>query len=230
VPGKLYEQDEEESAADDDDEGEEEKTAPVPRQQNTRTIEIERFLPSGQIDARYFEKPYYIVPREVTGQESFAVIRDAMSREGVIGLARVVLSSRERPFLVEPMGAGLRGVTLRFSHEVRAAEDYFSEVPKMKLPAEMMKLAQHIIRTKSAEFDPSMLEDHYRTALVRILRKKQGKHPAPAPAVEPSHENVVNLMEALRRSIAVEPPAKPAPKRGRAKPSARRPARARRAG
>jgi DNA end-binding protein Ku len=128
------------------------------------------------------------------------------------------------------MGAGLRGVTLRFSHEVRAAEDYFSEVPKMKLPAEMMKLAQHIIRTKSAEFDPSMLEDHYRTALVRILRKKHGKRPAPALAVKPSHENVVNLMDALRRSIAAEPPAKPAPKRGSAKPSARRPARARRAG
>ena len=74
--------------------------------QNTRTIEIERFVPVGQIDARYFEKPYYIVPREPVGQESFAVIRDAMSRAGVIGLARVVLSSRERPFLVEAMGSG----------------------------------------------------------------------------------------------------------------------------
>jgi Ku protein len=135
---------------------------------NRKTEPIERFLPAGQIDARYFEKPYYIVPREEIGQESFAVIHDAMSREGVIGLARVVLSSRERLFLVEPMGAGLRGVTLRFSHEVRGAEDYFSEIPQMKLPAEMIKLAQHIIRTKSAEFNPSMLEDHYRSALVRI--------------------------------------------------------------
>jgi non-homologous end joining protein Ku len=128
------------------------------------------------------------------------------------------------------MGAELRGVTLRFSHEVRAAEDYFSDVPKMMLSAEMMKLAQHIIRTKSGEFDPTMLEDHYRTALVRILRKKQGKRPAPAPALNPSHENVVNLMDALRRSIAADRPAKPAPKRGSAKPSARRPARARSAG
>ena len=198
-----------------------EEIAPVPRPQNTRTIEVERFLPAGQIDARYFEKPYYIVPSEEIGQESFAVIRDAMSREGVIGLARVVLSSRERPFLVEPMGTGLRGVTLRFSHEVRGAENYFSEIPQMKLPAEMMKLAQHIIRTKSAEFNPSMLEDHYRTALVRILRKKQAKRPAHVPAVKPSQENVVNLMDALRRSIAAERPAKPTPKRGSAKPSAR---------
>jgi DNA end-binding protein Ku len=139
VPAALHEQVAEESAADDGDE--EEEIAPVPRPQNTRTIEIERFLPAAQIDARYFEKPYYIVPREEIGQESFAVIRDAMSREGVIGLARVVLSSRERPFLVEPMGAGLRGVTLRYSHEVRGTEDYFSEIPQMKLPAEMIKLA-----------------------------------------------------------------------------------------
>jgi Ku protein len=227
MPSGLHEQDAEQAAADDD---EEEEIAAVPRPQNTRTIEIERFLQAGQIDARYFEKPYYIVPREEIGQESFAVIRDAMSREGVIGLARVVLSSRERPFLVEPMGAGFRGVTLRFSHEVRGAEDYFSEIPQMTLPAEMMKLAQHIIRTKSAEFDPSMLEDHYRSALVRILRKKQAKRPAHVPAVKPSQENVVNLMDALRRSIAAERPAKAAKKRGRAKPSARPPARARRAG
>jgi DNA end-binding protein Ku len=131
VPAERHEPEAGLDAGDDD---EEEEIAPIPRPQNTRTIEIERFLPTGQIDARYFEKPYYIVPREEIGQESFAVIRDAMSREGLIGLARIVLSSRERPFLVEPMGSGLRGVTLRFSHEVRGAEDYFSEIPQMKLP------------------------------------------------------------------------------------------------
>jgi DNA end-binding protein Ku len=111
---------------------------------------------------------------------------------------------------------------------VRSAEDYFSEIPQMKLPAEMMKLAQHIIRTKAAEFDPSMLEDHYRRALVGILRKKQTKRPAHSPARKPSHENVVNLMDALRRSIAAEPSAKPTAKRIRAKPSLRPPGRARR--
>ena len=200
--------------------------------QNTRTVEIESFIAAGQIDARYFEKPYYIVPREEIGEESFAVIRDAMNREGLIGLARIVLSSRERPFLVEPMDAGLRGVTLRFSpHEVRGAEDYFSQIPQMKLPPEMMKLAQHIIRTKSAEFHPSMLEDHYRRALVGILRKKQAKRIAHATAIRPSQENVVNLMDALRRSIAAAPAAKPVAKRGRAKPSRHGvPHRARRAG
>ena len=229
VPAGLHEQDEEQVADDAADEEDEEQEIAAPRPQNTRTIEIERFLPAGQIDARYFEKPYYIVPREEIGQESFAVIRDAMTREDVIGLARVVLSSRERPFLVEPMGQGLRGVTLRFAHEVRGADDYFSEIPEMKLPTEMMKLAQHIIRTKSAEFDPSMLEDHYRNALVRILRKKEAKRPAHhAAPVKPSPENVVNLMDALRRSLAAEHPAKAAPRRGLRKSAGpKRPARAR---
>jgi Ku protein len=141
-----------------------------------------------------------------------------MTREDVIGLARIVLSSRERPFLVEPMGQGLRGVTLRFAHEVRGAEDYFANIPQMRLPAEMMKLAEHIIRTKSAEFDPSMLEDHYRDALVRILRKKNAKRPTHyAGPVKPSHENVVSLMDALRRSIAAERGTQAAPRRGRRK-------------
>ncbi len=214
----------------DEEEGPEEVPAPlVLRPQNTRTIEIERFLPVGQIDARYFEKPYYIVPREPVGQESFAVIRDAMSRTGVVGLGRVVLASRERPLLVEPMGNGLRGVMLRFAHEVRAETDYFSDIPEMKLPAEMMKLAQHIIKTKTADFDPVMLEDHYRNALVRILRKKQAKRPAHPAPVKPAAENVVNLMDALRRSIAVEkrPAAKSATRRSGARSPARRTERAR---
>lgn len=228
VPATGSEPTEDERAPEDDEDEDEEleegPTPPVQRPPNTRTIEIERFLPVGQIDGRYFEKPYYIVPRELVGQEAFAVIRDAMSRAKVVGLARVVLSSRERLFLLEPMGSGLHGVTLRFAHEVRSETDYFSDIPEMKLPTEMVKLAQHIIKTKSENFAPSMLEDHYRNALVRILRKKQAKRaPHPAP-VKPSAENVVYLMDSLRRSIAAE-------KRSAARSASRRsPARSRRSG
>jgi Ku protein len=213
--------DEDEPVADGDDDEEQEETAPHPPPQNTRTIEIERFVPTGQVDGRYFEKPYYIAPRGEIGQEAFAVIRDAMAGEKVAGLARIILSSRERPFLVEPMGLGLWGVTLRFTQEVRPEEDYFGEIPLMKLPAQMTKLAQHIIRSKAATFDPSMLEDHYRAALVRILQKKQSKRATAAPAGAPSRENVVNLMDALRRSIASQQKKRPAarqpPKRNTAR-------------
>ena len=144
----------------------------------------------------------------------FAVIRDVMSCEDVIGLARIVLSSRERPFLVEPMGAGLRGVTLRFSHEVRDARDYFSESANETSGRNDEPRAAHH-QDEVGGIRLSMLEDHYRRALVRILREKQAKYPAHVPAVKPSQENVFNLMDALRRSIAAEPRAKSAAKRGR---------------
>ncbi len=203
-PTGPHEQQEHESAAASKDGEEQEEIAPIPRPLNTRTIEIERFVPSGQVDAPFFEKPYYIAPRGEISQEAFAVIRDAMAREKVAGLARIVLSSRERPFLVEPMGRGLRGITLRFVQDVRPQQDFFEDIPSFKLPAEMMELAQHIIRTKASEFDPAMLEDHYRTALMRILHHKQSKGAAAALAAAPSRENVVNLMDALRRSIAAQ--------------------------
>jgi DNA end-binding protein Ku len=209
VAEPVEDDDEEEQGREEDaEEDEPEEPHLVPHPKNTRTIEIERFVRTGQVDVRYFEKPYYVAPRDVIGQEAFAVIRDAMSLENVAGLARVVLSSRERPMLIAPMAKGLCGVTLRFAHEVRGQEEYFSEIPEMKLPAEMVKLARHIIETKSADFDPAMLEDHYRNALVRILRKKQGKMPAPPEPVVPARENVINLMDALKRSVAAELPPK----------------------
>ena len=210
APAGSDEEGSETAAGSPSDDDEDDEDAPHARPEITRTIEIERFVPAGQVDARYFEKTYYVSPRGHISQEAFAVIRDAMAREKVAGLARVVLSSRERPFLMEPMARGLRGVTLRFAQEVRSEEAYFNQIPSLNLPAEMMKLAQHIIRSKASEFDPSMLEDHYRAALVRILRRKKGERPSPAPATAPSKENVINLMDALRRSIAPqEIPKKP---------------------
>jgi DNA end-binding protein Ku len=133
--------------------------------------------------------------------------------------------------LVAPMYNGLCGVTLRFTHEVRPGEEYFSGIPEMKLPAEIVKLAQHIIETKSADFDPAMLEDHYRNALVRILRKKQSKRSALPPTVSPSRENIIDLMDALKRSIAdARPAAKSISRRGALKgAAAKRAMRARRA-
>ncbi len=204
------------TAAEPDIPPDEDCEATVARPENTHTIEIEKFLPLGQIDARYYEKHYYITPRDFVGQEAYAVIRDAMREEGVAGIGRVVLASREHPMLIEPMGNGLRGITLRFTHEVRNETDYFRDIPEMTLPPEMLKLARHIIEAKAAHFDPSMLEDHYRKALVEILRKKQARQPhLQAGQQKPSPENVINLMDALRRSLsAARPPAKSVTQRG----------------
>lgn len=172
--------------------------------ENNRTIEIERFVPRAQIDPRYHDTPYYITPREQVGQEAFAVIRDAMRGKEMVGMGRVILAKRERPIIVEPLGNGLRCMTLRYAHEVRSEAEYFADIPHIELPDEMLRIAEHILETKTADFDPAFLEDRYRTVLVEMLRGKQAEMPQMIGAAEPSRENVVNLMDALKRSLTAE--------------------------
>jgi non-homologous end joining protein Ku len=180
---------------------------PRPRIENTRTIEIERFVPRGQIDARYHHTPYYIGPRDLVGQEAFAVIRDALSAKGVVGMGRVVLSNRERPIMLEPMGLGLRGITLRYTHEFRSEAEYFGDIPQMSLPKEMLSIAEHIVEMKLEDFDPAYLEDRYRTVLVSMLKEKSATTPPRAKPAVPSQKNVIDLMEMLKKSLQVEQPA-----------------------
>jgi DNA end-binding protein Ku len=175
--------------------------------ENNRTIELDRFVPRSQVDVRYLDTPYYIVPRDEVGQEAFAVIRDAMRGKDVVGLGRVVLARRERPVILEPMGDGIRGTTLRYSHEIRHAADYFSGIPQLKLPDEMLRIAEHIVETKTSDFDPALLEDRYRTVLIETLRKKQADVPRQLVVAKPSAENVIDLMDVLKRSLAAELPA-----------------------
>jgi DNA end-binding protein Ku len=180
---------------------------PPPRLENNRTIELDRFFARAQLDPRYYNTPYYIAPRDIVGQEAFAVIRDAMAATGLIGMGRVILSNRERPILIEPMGLGLRGTTLHYAHEVRSEAEYFADIPKLALPDDMLEVAKHILKTKTAEFDPAYLEDRYRTALAAMLREKQAQLPAiPTPSPTATPENVINLMEVLKRSLAAEQP------------------------
>jgi DNA end-binding protein Ku len=192
---------------------------PRPRLENTRTIEIERFVPRAQIDPSYHHTPYYIAPRDLVGQEAFAVIRDAMAGKEVVGMGRVVLSNRERPIMLEPSGKGLRGITLRYAHELRSADEYFADIPELLLPDEMVSVAEHIVETKTANFDPAYLEDRYRSALVPMLRQKRAEAGVANPAgpAAPPRQNVVNLMAALKQSLAAERPA-----RGVSKPTPRR--------
>ena len=207
----------------DEVEMEEEMPAPPPpplRLENDHTIEIERFVPRSQIDPVYFDKAYYIVPREPVGQEAFAVVRNAMSEEGMVALGHVTLSSRRRPIAIEAFGKGLRGFVLRHLHEVRSEADYFSDVADMKLPSDMLAVAKHILKLKTGDFEPSFLEDKYQHALVQMLRKKQAQTSVRSEPVCPSRQNVVSLMDKLKRSIAAEERVaglKPSPRLPRAK-------------
>jgi len=209
--------------------------------ESTRTIEIDKFVPREQIDDRYIDAPYYIAPTDSVGQEAFAVIREAMRGKGMVALGRVVLAKREYVIALEPFEKGLKATTLRYPYEVRDAAPYFEDIPDLKISGEMLKLAEHILDSKAADFDPSTFEDHYENALTEMLRKKQAGLPVPkeAPAARPA--NVVNLMDALKRSLQKEGGGKgrvaaPAPEKARsqapaARPPARKPAKkARRAG
>jgi DNA end-binding protein Ku len=184
--------------------------------ESKHTVEIDRFVPAAQIDKRFYDSPYYVMPTDTVGQEAFAVIRDAMRGKGMVALGRIVLAKRERVIALEPYGKGLLGTTLRYGYEVRKPEEYFDGIQDIKVPDEMLKLAEHILDTKKGDFEPAEFEDHYETALVELLRKKQAGFKPPKHKEVAAPRNVINLMDALRKSVEAERGAAPAAaKKGR---------------
>jgi DNA end-binding protein Ku len=171
--------------------------------ESNHTIDIERFVPSSEIDKLYLDTPYYLAPTDRVGEEAFAVIREAMRTEKVVGLARAVLFRRERVLKLEPRGKGIVATSLHFANEVHAADGYFAEIPDVELPKEMLELAKHIIAKMSGKFEPEQFEDRYENALIELIRSKQKGMPIKP---QPTHRqtNVINLMDALRRSVEGE--------------------------
>jgi DNA end-binding protein Ku len=167
--------------------------------ESTHTIEIESFVPRKEIDEIYFDDPFYLTPDDKVGVEAFAVIRDAMRATSLVGLARVVLYNRERLMMLEPLGKGIKATALRYRDEVRDQKDYFSEIEDVKVAKDMLELAEHILKTKRAHFDPKKFSDRYEDALKALIQAKQAGKPVPAAPARPS--NVINLMDALRRSV-----------------------------
>jgi DNA end-binding protein Ku len=171
--------------------------------ESTHTIEIDQFVPREEIDDLYLSDPYYIVPDGKAGQKAFAVIREAISTQGMVALGRVVFTTREHVIALEPRGKGLMGVALRYPYEVRKEADYFDDLPDEKIPKDMLELATHIVKTKAGHFNPEKFEDHYEAALKDLIeRKQEGK-----PIAQPERErptNIINLMDALRQSVKSE--------------------------
>jgi DNA end-binding protein Ku len=197
--------------------------------ESTHTIDIEAFVPREEVDELYLDTPYYIVPDDKVAFEAFAVIREAMRKKGVVGLARVVLHRREHVLMLEPRDKGLVGITLRYADEVRPAETYFEDIPEVKIAPDMLDLAVHILETKQAHFDPTHFQDRYEKALKDLIKaKRAGKEPPAAPP--PQAGNVVNLMDALRRSVQADSGGTPKKSAERTAPSARRKATGRKTG
>jgi DNA end-binding protein Ku len=169
--------------------------------ESTHTIDIDKFVPEEEIDKRYYERPYYIVPDGKSGEEAFAVIRDAMKDKGRVALARIVFANREHILAIEPWGKGLLATTLRYDYEVRDADEFFKGIASPRVPKEMVQLAGHILDTKAGRFDAGQFKDEYELALRKLVKRK-----AAGKVIEPREEpedraNVVDLMDALRQSL-----------------------------
>jgi len=168
--------------------------------ESKHTLEIDEFVPKADIDEIYLRDPYYIVPDGEVGQQAFAVIREAIRKQGMVALGNVVFTSREHIIALEARGKGLMGTTLRYPYEVRKEGEYFDGIEDEKVPKDMLDLALHIVESKRGDFAPEKFEDEYEEALKELLRKKQKGEKIERPK-EPARTNVVNLMDALRASL-----------------------------
>ena len=195
--------------------------------ESNHTIDIERFVPRAEIDELYLDTPYYLAPTDRVGEEAFAVIRDAMRAEKMVGLARVVLFRRERMMMLEPRDKGIVVTSLHYANEVHAANAYFEEIPDLELPKEMLELAKHIIEKMTRQVRAGRSSrTATRRPLIELIRSKQKGMPVKP---QPTHRqtNVINLMDALRRSVEgdkAKPRQATAPRRrreGRKEPAAR---------
>jgi Ku protein len=157
-----------------------------------------------QIDKRYLDKPYYIAPTGKTGAEAFVVIRDAMQDEERVALARIVMAHREHIIMLEPLGKGRLGTTLRYDYEVRKENEYFAHIPSPRISKDMVELAAHILESKVTKFDPEKFKDEYEKALRKLVQRKAKGHAIEAPEPPERPSNVINLMDALRESIKRE--------------------------
>jgi DNA end-binding protein Ku len=166
--------------------------------ESTRTIEIDEFVDKSEIDPRYLIRPYYLRP---DGHDAFAVIRETIREMDKVAIGRIVLTNREHIIALEPMDKGLVGTLLRYPYEVRDPQEYFDEIQDVKVTKDMLDLARHIVNQKAGSFEPEKFEDHYETALVDLINSKRSGKPI-TPKERPAAGNVVDLMEALRRSVA----------------------------
>jgi DNA end-binding protein Ku len=186
--------------------------------ETTRTLDIERFVDAGDIDRLYWDKPYFLVPDGEMGVEAYSVIRDAMGEAGRIALGRVTMHTRERLMALEPRDNGIVAYTLRMANEVVNPKALFDDIPDHKAQKSLTDIAEKIIEQQEGPFTPSEFTDRYEEALKELIRKKEkGEKITAEPP--PDDTNVIDLMEALRKSLKAkgkDVPAKAAPKKKRA--------------
>jgi len=178
---------------------------------STKTIDISTFTPRDSVEWIWLDTPYYLSPNDPVGQEAFSVIRDAMEAQDMVGISRLVISRRERAVMLEPRGKGIVLWTLRYGDEVRDEDTYFAAIDDDETAdSEMMPLVQQLIKKQTQHWNPKMVIDPVQDRLLDIIAtkkkalKKPSKTKAKAPASAPAPNNVINIMDALKKSVAAE--------------------------
>ena len=167
--------------------------------QSDKTLELETFIPCGDVDTLFLDRPYYLAPADKAASDVFNLIRKGLEQKNVAALARTVLFRRLRSLLIRPNEEGLIASTLNYDYEVRPAKEIFSDIAEFKIEGEMLDLAEHIIDTKRGEFDPTEFDDRYEAALAELIRAKiEGRELPKKP--KPQEKKVSNLLDALRQS------------------------------
>ncbi|HEX2559373.1 Ku protein [Phenylobacterium sp.] len=170
------------------------------RLSTTRTLDIERFVDEAEIDRLYWNDPYFLVPDGEMAVEAFTVIREAMENSGKVALGRLVMHQRERLMALEPRDLGILAYSLRSNREVKNPAEVFDNIPDVKPDKAMVDIATQIIKQQEGPFDPSKFNDRYEDALRALIKEKEKGHTVGTPE-KPKEAEVIDLMEALRRSL-----------------------------
>jgi len=182
--------------------------------ESKRTLDLTQFIDASEIDPRYFEKPYYVVPADEQAAEGYLVIREALREMNKMGVGQITMGGREHIVAVGPVEKGLVLEVLRYADEVRSPNSYFGDLPALKLDKEMVALARELISKKAAPFEPSRFHDSYADAMRALIAEKaKGKRIVAKPSPAEPQGKVVDLLDALRKSLKTS--GGEAPKRAR---------------
>lgn len=172
--------------------------------ESSHMLDLDGFVEKSTIEAVYLDTPYYVAPADEVSAEAFAVIRAALAEKKMAALARIVLFRRERPIVMEPLGKGMLLTTLRYGDTVRRPGAIFDEIKDETIDKDMLDLASQIIAKRKARFDPSKFDDRYEEALTELIQAKRSGKKAPAPHAAPQPSNVIDLFDALKKSLKSE--------------------------
>ena len=178
--------------------------------ESKRTLELVQFVDAHEIDPLYFEKPYYVAPKDELAEEAFIVLREALRKAKKVALGQLAMRGSEKLVAIKPCGKGLLLETLRYAEEVREGQTFFDDIEDAKPKKELLDLATTLIEQKSAPFDAGEFEDRYADALRGLIEKKR-KSKGGKKIIEDVEEpdsggsNVIDLMAALKKSVDKKP-------------------------